>query len=230
MISLAVFLAELLVIISKLPPVLLNSPADLCTWDAGKKPTIDLGLPPNSTVYVSGYLPTPENQWHCKAGLVSYDNVHGFFWSYYAQAENVAIGISSADQTINTDQWAMYIWQRNNGGGNARLKICKWAANYNPTFSPSVENGACLVNIRFKMQFYHEGRETVGVTWNDDIVTIYGLDKTYRFHLANKWSRVTVQCQTAMSCGILPVYNVTTLNITTDANGRIATYLSLIHI
>nr|QWN56334.1 spike glycoprotein [Alphacoronavirus sp.] len=224
MISLAVFLAELLVIISKLPPVLLNSPADLCSWDAGEKPTIDLGLPPNSTVFVSGYLPTPENQWHCKTGLVSYENVHGFFWSYYAQAENVAIGVSSADLTNNRDQWAVYIWQRNNGGGNARLKICKWTATYVPSYDPHFERGACIVNIRFTMQFYHTGKQVVGLTWNGDIVTIYGLSKTYRFHLANNWSRVTVQCQTPQSCGILPVYNVTTLNITTDAYGRIATY------
>nr|URD31277.1 spike protein [Hipposideros bat coronavirus] len=218
MISLAVYIAEILVIIINLPGLHSQS----CNWNANTLPNLDLGLPGNSNAFVSGYLPQPNN-WICKNGLSHYENIHGFFWSYYAQAQPVEIGVSNADQLANPNQWALYVYHANQYG-YMHFKICKWSGKHGFNNLPQTNNGLCLVNRKFSFGFGHLSTQVVGVTWSDNFVTLYSLKNVYRFHLVNNWSRLSVRCVNSASCAINPVYNISTFNVSTNANGLILSY------
>lgn len=216
MLFLAVYVAELFVIISQLPYVFCIERIT-CSPNYATLPNLNLGLPPSANVLVSGYLPKP-NDWLCYTGLNSYDNVHGVFWSYYSHGSNVAIGISSADN----NGYALYAFHSNNGGW-FYLRICKWGSG-GLNWATEQSSGSCVVNRKFRFQFSHAAGQVIGVTWSSDAVTFYGKHSSYRYYVRNSWSRLSVRCENYPTCIINPVRNVSTFNITTNAVGLIQSY------
>nr|QBP43279.1 S protein [Bat coronavirus] len=228
MLSLAIYIAEILAFL-QLPDLTTGAPnkdGD-CGDGYNRLPNLNLGLPPNSTVFVSGYLPQktgwvcPENK---EAGATSYEGVHGVFWSYYATGQDVEIGVSNFRQLNNTNRWALYVHQKNNDHV-LHFRICKWlAGTYTPQSRPWSRYGQCAVDKRISFTFEHQGNQVLGVTWSSNYVTFYGISKSYRYFLKNDWYRVTVKCLNKYACALYPVYNQTTLNITTNARGLIQSY------
>nr|WCC62865.1 spike glycoprotein [Bat Coronavirus RfZJ20]WCC63006.1 spike glycoprotein [Bat Coronavirus RpGX17]WCC63012.1 spike glycoprotein [Bat Coronavirus RpGX17] len=220
MLSFAVYLAELLVILSHVPcpGFAFRSVRDTCPSTSGVLPNLDLGLPPNSTVFVSGYLPKPGN-WYCNTGHSSYQNVHGAFWSYYSHGTNVAIGVSSNN---SPNDLALYAFHSNNGG-QFYLRICKWSRP-GLNWATSQTSGACVVNRKFRFVFAHAQSQVIGLTWSSNVVTFYGVRNVYRYYVHNNWDRVDVRCELAPTCAINPVNSTTTFNVTTNAQGLISSY------
>nr|WCC61672.1 spike glycoprotein [Bat Coronavirus HpHI19] len=218
MISLAVYLAELIVVITNLPYTFSSG----CDGNPAALPNLNLGLPPNSSVFVSGYLPSINN-WHCRTGDTVYNGVNAVYWSYYSHGTPVELAISNPDQLQNADQWALYIYQGNNYG-YMHFKICKWNGKYSFVNNPYPNRGVCIYNKQFRFVFPHARNTVIGASWTGDYVTLFTTTSARRFYLKNNWSRVNVKCQLSQSCAIQTVSNLTTLNITTNEHGLIQSY------
>nr|QBP43256.1 S protein [Bat coronavirus] len=222
MLFLAVYAAELLVLITQIPAVFsYGGERFTCSPNYASLPNLNLGLPPNSTVLVSGYLPRP-GDWVCYTGTTTHDNIRGVFWSYYSHGSAVAIGISNKDQTTTPDQWALFAHHSNNGG-QFYLRICKWLNGGNLDWATESSRGLCIVNRKFRFQFSHAAGQVIGVTWSSNVVTFYG-SRSYRYYLTNNWNRVDVKCVNYPTCIINPVRNITTFNVTTNAQGLFQSY------
>nr|AFU92086.1 spike glycoprotein [Hipposideros bat coronavirus HKU10] len=219
MISLAVYLAELLVLITNLPYTRATCSS---AQNPAALPNLNLGLPANSNVFVSGYLPI-ENNWRCQTGDTVYNNVNAVYWSYYSHGTPVELAISNSDQLQNADQWALYIYQGNNYG-YMHFKICKWNGKYSFINNPYPSRGVCMYNKKFRFVFPHARNTVIGASWSGDYVTLFTTTSARRFYLKNNWSRVNVKCQLAESCAIQTVSNISTLNITTNQQGLIQSY------
>nr|WCZ55870.1 MAG: S [Bat coronavirus HKU10] [Bat coronavirus HKU10] len=222
MFTLAVWLAEVIVIITNLPHVLSQNTGNCGTNTPGKLPNLNLGLPPNATVFVSGYLPR-DTGWYCLTGQQQYSNIHGVFWSYWSHAEIVELAIAPSNILYNFDQWALYAYH-GNSYGKFHLKICKWNGKYSFLNNPNANRGACIFNKVIPLVFPHQQSFVIGVTWTENYVTFYSTKSSYRVHLTTNWSRVHVRCVLSQSCNIYPVQNLTTLNITTNTYGLIQSY------
>nr|QBP43290.1 S protein [Bat coronavirus] len=199
-----------------------------CGGDPGKLPNLNLGLPPNKTVFVSGYLPLHKG-WVCPTHPLggggygtTFNDIHAIYWSYHSTANAVELAVSSGNGSVTRD-WSLYVHHSNNQG-YMYFKICRWGAVYPLNLSPNHNRGDCLVNRKFNFRFLHGANQVLGVTWSSNYVTLYGLNNTYRFYLHNNWERATVRCHTKQSCAFFPVENVTTLNITTNGEGLIESY------
>nr|QWN56376.1 spike glycoprotein [Alphacoronavirus sp.] len=237
MISLAVYIAEIIAILSQLPCpgvafrwVRSTTVNTTCGGNPGLLPNLNLGLPPNSSVFVSGYLPTNIG-WICQTnsefGATSYNDVHGLFWSYYNGTDHVEIGISAKDQQTQTNQWALYIYHSNQNN-ILHFRICKWLkGKYTPQDNPGLnfatgDGGSCLYRLQFNFTF--QQNHVIGVTWSSDYVTFFGPSRVVRYRIENAWYRATVRCHSRETCAMYPVYNRTTLNVTTNAQGLIQSY------
>nr|WCC61836.1 spike glycoprotein [Bat Coronavirus RsYN20] len=198
-----------------------------CGGQPGRLPNLDLGLPPNSTSFVSGYLPKWRG-WYCPTQeqnqQVKYSNVKGVFWSYYSSGGTVEVALTGS--RFGADKWAMYVFQSNNWG-KLHLRICKWSRVVNLNWRPGTIDSSrtsCLLNKQFSFTFPHQENAVLGATWTSRFITFYGLRGVYRFYVPNDWSVVHTKCNLKHSCAFYISREVLTLNVTTNAQGLIQDY------
>nr|WCC61648.1 spike glycoprotein [Bat Coronavirus HpHI19] len=222
MISLAIYLAELIVIISKFPTL-----ADQCQGTPWLAPNLNLGLAPNLTnVYVPGLLPTTNiNNWYCRTNQYYFTGYYGVYVSYHSFGMPWSIGVSNSDTSVVRNTWSLYVSHGNNRG-TMTFRICKWAQLPGLAQEPTPNTGGaeCVVNKQFPFTFQHEANEIVGVTWSSDYVRIYGLKNTYRFYFPNKWNKVNVNCGHKHSCQVYPVKDSVTWIVNTTSTGLVKSY------
>nr|UYW66183.1 spike glycoprotein [Tadarida brasiliensis bat alphacoronavirus] len=199
----------------------------------------DLGLPRNSSAYVSGYLPSPGN-WSCvvaqNQGLVYGPAVkpHALFVSYYEGGEVMSFGIaSSAHFGTAVSPWSFYYWQKNNAN-QVNIRICRWltrkhlaAPNENGGNLPKPPGG-CLfeLNQYINAGFSHQSGIIFGLSWSGNRVTLY-TRKGVRHILvpgAEYWDVVNMYCAHARSCAHQVVYDPITVNVTVSSSGAISSY------
>nr|WCC61872.1 spike glycoprotein [Bat Coronavirus RfHB20] len=237
MLSFAVYLAVLL---SSLKFVVTAGHANgkECGGDPGLLPNLNLGLPANSTVLVSGYLPEPvsSNNWICPVkplheyGVNYFSSLNGIWWSYYSGSTGVELGISASDYEQNPNQWALYMYQNNNATFNDSqgvlyFRICKYAGKYTPVGYPDKPvSKVCLIDKKVSFKFAEKENQVIGVTWSGNYVTFYGIDKSFRIYLPNKWNFVAVKCIVKETCAFFAAHKMITLNITTNGQGLIKNY------
>ncbi|AZF86130.1 spike protein [Alphacoronavirus Bat-CoV/P.kuhlii/Italy/206679-3/2010] len=211
-----------------------------CQPTTGMK--IQLGLPPNRTVYVSGYLPLPNN-WTCLSannqGPV-FNRVVGKARAVYIRyiqggyAMSFGVGPSSVQ---NFNGYSLYVTQKNdvfvgNRQGAMDIRICKYKKNKDPAQRPSgglTDTEGCLfadtIYFAFGTGIPH-GYEVIGVSWTGDAVTVHGKTKMFRIFVpgADKWDSVSVNCQNSWSCAQQIITEPVTIIATTAPNGTIVNY------
>nr|UNA01398.1 spike protein [Civet coronavirus HKU8] len=187
--------------------------------------TLQLGLPPNSTNLVTGYLPRP-NAWICDYHDVAYNRsgAHAVYYMYRYNGREVYIGIAPEDPT--PDDWSVYIYHKN-GERKLYFRICKWSSVL-PLGSPttnSTSRGECLINSFIpNYNLPDPGWQIVGLSWSGDTVRLYSANFTRTFYLHNRWSVVSLRCANAFSCSAQIVTEPITVNVTTFSNGSISSY------
>nr|WCZ55975.1 MAG: S [Bat coronavirus HKU10] [Bat coronavirus HKU10] len=222
MISLAVFIAEILVIITRFPCL-----ADQCQGTPWLAKNLNLGLSPNLTnVYVPGLLPTKDTtHWYCRTASYFFTGYKGVFLSYHSFGMPWSIGVSNSDLSVARETWSLYVSHGNNRGVMT-FRICKWPRVPGLAQEPTPNTGGvnCVVDKQFPFTFQHEANEMVGITWSSDYIRIYGLQSTYRFYFPNKWNKVNVNCAHKSSCQVYPVKDSVTWVVNTTADGRVKDY------
>nr|WCC63883.1 spike glycoprotein [Bat Coronavirus McGD16] len=191
-----------------------------CTANINRFMYLKLGLPTQvSNAYVSGYLPVADN-WTCNSGYWEYRNAHGIFMSYDSAASDWSMGVGSSSQYA--DKWGLYFWQRNNGGGWAVFRICKWDNIKQPDFNHNAQSGRnCLVNKKFYMGFGHLQHQIFGISWSGNRVTVHTLDNVYSFFVegADSWDFAAFKCSIKESCQHQVVFTPVTVVVTTVPQG-----------
>nr|ADX59451.1 spike protein [Cardioderma bat coronavirus/Kenya/KY43/2006] len=193
-----------------------------------------LGLPPNATNFVSGFLPVNNfSLWYCNVhnGYGNSDvfkNAHGLWVSYKSHGGPIEFTVFPSGIKQNMDQWAMYVYQKNNDintGRAMRIKVCKWHGLYTPVYEPNKPvSQTCLINKQFNFIFRTGVGETIGITWSSNYVTLYGRDDFYQFYLEHDWDNVQVRCSRKESCFYYVAREQLTYNVTTGSHGQIISY------
>nr|URD31223.1 spike protein [Hipposideros bat coronavirus] len=179
-----------------------------------------LGLPKNTNALVTGYLPV---NWTCNsAGTAQLTNVHGVFVGYYSHGMRSYFGLGT--YPFNPDNYQLYFSQENNNGGWFYLKICKYKTAQVPSYGSAGTN--CLVNLRFKAVLAHAGGQIYGFTVSGETVRLHWTTGVYTFYVpgASNWNSVGLRCQVNQACFYSIVYEQSTVNVTTNANGEIVAY------
>ncbi|ACA52171.1 spike protein [Miniopterus bat coronavirus HKU8] len=185
---------------------------------------LKLGLPPNASAIVTGYLPKPKG-WICPrfngAGIYTRNNANAVFVMYRTKALAFEIGVSSS---AGGEQYSAYMAQQN--GKYLVLRICKWQ---NGTLAaPTLQSTSgkdCIVNVKVdNHMFYHAAHDIVGMSWSGDAVRLYTQTDTKTYYIPNSWDRVSIRCPDKFSCSSQIVTKAITVNVTTFANGTIDKY------
>ncbi|URD31230.1 spike protein [Triaenops bat coronavirus] len=183
-----------------------------------------LGLPPSSSNFISGYLPTSQN-WTCSTAQNTYRNARGVFFRYHSGAERIEIGITSTPFT--SESLSLYFYWRGNRPDNkiAHLRVCKWLWPFNMTGDKWPLRGRdCVIKTSFQLNLQHGIPNIVGLTWSGDRLRLHGLSTTRSFYLPNDWDTLSVKCHLTPTCVYQPVFEMSTFNVTTMANGEIEHY------
>lgn len=190
--------------------------------------TLKLGLPPNTSSFVSGYLPsTNYSLWTCNVHTEfrQYDifnGVHGIWWSYYSHGQRVEIAVYPKDVEHNADAWAMYVYQKNNDR-RLIIRVCKWQGRYTPVYDPSKRAATtCIINETLSFSFAHGSGAIVGATWSTNYVTLYGQQDVYQFYLEHDWDTALVRCGRNLSCMFYAQSEQVTYNVTTNATSIVS--------
>nr|WCC62943.1 spike glycoprotein [Bat Coronavirus RpGX16] len=219
MLSLAVFLAELLVLLSQVP---CPGFADTCHPFVDKPmKQMNLGLPPNSSAVVSGYLPA-KNDWYCTS-LPNDTYISGVFWTHLNGTGDVALSLTEGGHPSSAYHlYNLYAVLRNNSVFT--LRICKWPqSGSHPSYNPSTSTAiACIVNVEFPFRFDYGG--VIGVSWDKRYVMLFTPRGIRRLYVPNTWNRVNIRCQDPNSCGIYLAKNVITAYVETDSQGLVSNY------
>nr|ULD45286.1 spike protein [Afronycteris nana bat alphacoronavirus/Bat77/Eswatini/2014] len=187
---------------------------------------IQLGLPANSTAYVAGYLPRPNN-WTCRAGQYNtvVGGVRGVFIRYFSNGEKWTLGVGPKSVTA-FGKYSLYVTQENNANVMV-VRICKWWQDRNPSiFIGTTTSSDCLLNVRLAYRFDHKSYTVIGASWSGDSVTVHGLEKLYRVYVpgASDWNSARIYCKHVESCGHQIVTEPITANVTTNADGIVVNY------
>nr|WCC62304.1 spike glycoprotein [Bat Coronavirus PaGZ19] len=183
-----------------------------------------LGLPPNTTSYVAGYLPTPGN-WSCGANdrVVYYKGVHGVFIRYFRFAGEWSIGVGPST-LAGTQDFGLFLGAVQNQ--YLTIRICRWPRDQ-PAGLPSGSSAFdCIFNKQIVYTLAHEGGQVIGLSWTGNAVTVHGAQQLYRLYVptAEKWNSVSISCQYAASCGHQVIYKPITAIATTNDKGWITSY------
>nr|APD51491.1 S protein [NL63-related bat coronavirus] len=185
---------------------------------------LKLGLPPSSSNFISGYLPTPSN-WSCQSGQNNFRGARGIFIRYHSGAEKFEVGISPTP--FSDKEYSLYMYWRGNNPDNryAQLRVCKWRYPFNLTGDRWPERGVdCLIKTSFLLYFEHGKPNIIGLTWAGDRLRLHGLKTTRSFYLPNRWDTLSFRCYLTQSCVFQPVFHMSTFNVTTNADGLITDY------
>lgn len=223
MLSLAVFLAELLVLLSQVPCPGFASTCHLFQNQPLKQ--LNLGLPPNSTAVVSGYLPK-KTDWNCLAlpNGGHYTYIRGVFWSAFNGTSDVALSLTNGGHPSSAYHlYNLYAVLRNNSVFT--LRICKWpmGGNY-PSYNPgsSTSGVACIIDQTFSFSFDYGG--VLGVSWDSRYAMLFTPRGVKRLYVPNSWNRVNLRCSDVNSCGIFLAKDVITAYVETDSEGFVSNY------
>ncbi|AIA62265.1 spike glycoprotein [BtNv-AlphaCoV/SC2013] len=188
---------------------------------------INLGLPPSTSSFVSGYLPTPGN-WTCRNGGTTKLQGHAraVFMRYYAYARAWSFGVGPS--TTIDGHYGLYVWH-SNSAGHMTVRICRWYQDRDPIAQNSphdTTSSDCILNVRQPYVFTHAGFQVIGVSWTGEAVTVYGKSKLYRLYVpgASLWNSVAFTCSKDDSCGHQIITKPITVNATTDDKGVITSY------
>ncbi|QGX41957.1 spike protein [Alphacoronavirus sp.] len=199
---------------------------------------IQLGLPPSTTAFVSGYLPKPNN-WTCGVSWQSHVTLlgaRGFFMRYVAGNGAASFGVSHRNTAVQgtlifpNKLYSIYVWvfARTAPSYNDRMliRICRWSANkqlHNP-FSVDNTGVDCLFDQT--IQISRQPYSVVGISWTGDTVTVHGHQRLYNVIVpgAKYWDAATFACQETHSCGHQLVSDMITINATTTNNGSVTQY------
>nr|WCC62310.1 spike glycoprotein [Bat Coronavirus PaGD16] len=186
-------------------------------------------MPPNTTSYVSGYIPSPGN-WSCNKNqnVDRATGIRGAFLRYYSHAGKWSLGIGPKD--VGNCEFGLFagtgLKNTLNGNLDIVIRICKWCRKQDAgdAFVNSYQH--CLLNVNYDYTLPHLGWQAIGVSWSGNAVTVYGKDKLYRIYVpgAEKWDSASIKCQTAASCGHQFVYKPITAIVTTAPNGTVTNY------
>ncbi|QDF43810.1 spike glycoprotein [Coronavirus BtRs-AlphaCoV/YN2018] len=219
MISLAVFFAELLYILSHVP-----CPGLACDPFVNlQMKQLNFGLPPNSSAVVSGYLPKPTG-WQC-ANLPDvgfYTWLNGVFITRFNSTREFAISVSEGGHPVSAYQYYnLYASLRN---GIFTLRICKWPNGGNgPDYDSTTSNGvACVVDTTFSFAFEFGG--VVGVSWDSHYVMLFTPLGVRRIYAPNTWNRVHVRCPDFHGCTTYIAKELVTAYVETGADGIVTNY------
>nr|UUS54190.1 MAG: S protein [Bat coronavirus] len=201
-------------------------PFCLCGCNDLGEHKIQLGLPPNSSSFVSGYLPTP-GAWTCTTGVTTVGGTaRGVFMRYYSSAEKWAFGVGPMSVS-QFGKYSLYVQHENNAGW-IFVRICKWWNDRNPNAATpqGTTSSDCLLNVRRNYYIGHKSYTVIGVSWTGDAVTVHGLTQLYRIYVpgASEWNSARFDCRHIESCGHQIVSTPITVNVTTDGKGVVTSY------
>nr|ALK28772.1 spike glycoprotein [229E-related bat coronavirus] len=182
--------------------------------------TMQLGLPPNVTALVTGYLP---DKWHCTSNHnhnnVSYSG-KGFFVLDTTDGEASFALVDTG--AFSTDKYYLLYLNHILYGGYVKLKICKWSqyVDFNAPSAISFSS-SCIIDFKTadkkgRVLGFSASGDTVRIHWSDAVHTVYVPG-------ASAWSRVNVRCPKIAACYFSITEDPIAVNVTTT-NGLITSY------
>ncbi|UZK98260.1 MAG: spike glycoprotein [Tadarida brasiliensis bat alphacoronavirus 1] len=181
-----------------------------------------LGLPPNAhNAIVTGYFPLNQTSaWRCGHGNSFANGSHGAFISHQTHNRAFAIGVG----TIDAKGWQMQI---NKYQQELNIRVCKYSRPVITDFVWGIEPTYCLYHYNNKGQAGLKDNVMVGVTWDNDIVTVYWHLYIHKIYVpgASKWTHAVVHTERNFSeFAHQFVYDRRTFFVSTNALGNITHY------
>nr|UNE74455.1 spike protein [Eptesicus bat coronavirus] len=151
-----------------------------------------LGLPPNvNNAIVTGYFPVNQTDaWKCGHGNSFDTGAHGVFISHDTNNREFSIAIG----TMDAQGWQFHM---NKYREELNLRVCKWP-------KPVINGGIypwtpteCLYHLRNVGQAGLRDHVMLGVTWTNDIVTLYWHWYIHRMYVpgASRWTEAIVNTE-----------------------------------
>nr|URD31237.1 spike protein [Pipistrellus bat coronavirus] len=181
-----------------------------------------LGLPPNANnAIVTGYFPLNQSSaWQCGGGVSTTAGAHGAFISHDTHNRAFSIGVG----TLDAKGWQFHMFKNRE---EMRIRVCTWSY---PVISNSQyphAPGDCLYNLHDVGHSGLKNHVMVGVTWDNDFVTLYWNMYLHRLYVpgASKWTHASVYTENDyMEFGRQFVDKRRTFFVSTNSLGNITRY------